>query len=322
MPLHIAVAALALLLIYPQDSLSAAREAFALWQQTVAPSLLPFFALIPALTTSEASAAFAGLLRLPCRLLGVPPDFAGAAGVALAAGSPAGARALVRIAARGSYPADGLFRAVMLCAGVSPGFLISGVGAGMLGEPAAGMTLLVSQLLALTTGSLLLRPVRIPGEIAPPPAEPEAKNPSPILFAANGVLSILVWMVAFAVGVRICQILLPAAAPWLPFCAEFSAGCAYAAALGLPLWAIAVVIGFGGICAGCQNLAVLRPLAIPARMYFAGKLIHASLCAIFTHALSAVTLPEISFAPQHVLPALGIACLVPTFHKIVTRAPK
>ena len=315
MPLRFAVLFLAFMLIYPQQSLAAAREAFALWQQTVAPSLLPFFALIPTLTCPEATACFALLLKWPCRLLAVPEEFAGAMGVALAAGSPAGARALMRIAARKTVPAGAVFRAAMLCSGVSPGFLISGVGAGMLGDPSSGMILLLAQLLALFAASRLLLLVKLPDAPCPLSDDTAATALSPILFAAQGVLSILVWMVVFAVGTRIAGILFPSAAPYLPFFAEFSTGCAHVAEILLPReWALPLlgaVIGFGGVCAGCQNLAVLRPLGIPAPLYFAAKLIHASLCALFARVLCALSLPTLSFAPQYVLPVLAAICILP-----------
>jgi len=319
MPLRFSVLFLALMLIYPQQSLAAAREAFSLWQQTVAPSLLPFFALIPALTCPEATAYFSRLLKWPCRLLAIPEDFAGAVGVALAAGSPAGARALMRIASRKPYPAGAVFRTAMLCAGVSPGFLISGVGAGMLNDPSAGMVLLVSQLLALAVSAHLLLGANLPGAPLSLPDETAADDPSPILYAAKGVLSILVWMTVFAVGTRIAGILLPAAAPYMPFFAEFSTGCAHAASLELPpeilLPLLGAVIGFGGLCAGCQNLAVLQPLGIPSTIYFAAKAIHASLCALFARVLMQLHLPSVSFAPEHILPLLAIVCLAPLFSR-------
>lgn len=320
MPLRFAAVFLALMLIYPQDSLSAARDAFALWQQTVAPSLLPFFALIPALTCPEAAACFAKMLKYPCRILSVPEDFASAVGVALAAGSPAGARALMRIAARKPSPADALFRTALLCAGVSPGFLISGVGAGMLNDPAAGMTLLASQLLALLISARLLQLASLPTVPIAIPAEEASGEPSPILFASQGVLSILVWMVVFAVGTRIAQILLPATAPYMPFFAEFSTGCSYTASLGLSreiaLPALGAVIGFGGLCAGFQNLAVLEALHIPALLYFSAKIIHATLCAILTRALMHLHLPTLSFTPESILPVLAFICLLPLIKRI------
>lgn len=322
MPPRFAPICLCLLLIYPRESLAAARDAFALWQMTVAPSLIPFFALIPALTTAEATSCFARLLRLPCRLLGIPADFAGAAGVALSAGSPAGARALMHVAARRPYPAGDLFRAAMLCSGVSPGFLISGAGAGMLGDPAAGICLMLSQLLALAAASVLLRCIPLPAQSVSLPPAAEESAPSPGMFAARGVLSILVWMTVFSAGTAVLSALLPAAAPIFAFAAEFSAGCAHAASLRLPLWAVAAVAGFGGICAGCQNLAVLKPLSLPPGMYFAVKVIHAALCALFCRALTDIPLPALSLAPRHVLPLLIFACLLPIFHKIVTPAPK
>ena len=86
--------------------------------------------------------------------------------------------------------------------------------------------------------------------------------------------------------------------------------------MGLGLPAIGAVIGFGGACAACQNLSVLRPLGIPPQVYIACKLMHASLCAIFAFALQHISPVAPSFAPQHVLPVLIFACLLPLFRKI------
>lgn len=319
MPLRFAVAFLGLMLIYPQDSLAAARDAFALWQQTVAPSLLPFFALIPALTCPEATACFARLLKYPCRPLAIPEDFAGAVGVAFAAGSPAGARALMRVAARKRYPAETLFRAALLCAGVSPGFLISGVGAGMLDSPAHGMILLIAQLLALCLSARLLQLARLPDTLLAIDIPAADTGPAPILYATQGTLSILVWMVLFAVGTRLSQQLLPQMAAYIPFFAEFSHGCAHSVSLGLPyaqlLPLLGAVIGFGGLCAGFQNLAVLKPLNIPAPMYFCAKLIHAALTALLTRLLLNICLPALSFSPQFILPVLAGICLLPLLQR-------
>ncbi len=307
---------LSLMLLYPQDSLSAAREAFALWQQTVAPSLLPFFAVLPALTCREATELYARALRQPCRLLGLPGEVGGAVGIAFAAGSPAGARALMRIAAQKPLPADALFRAALLCAGVSPGFLLSGVGAGMLNDPGAGATLALSQCAALISSALLFRLLPLPRTPLPLPAAEDGAEPAAVPFAVQGALSILGWTVLFAVGARIAQLLLPpACAPLTALLSEFSGGCRYACGLNLSraelLPLLGAVIGFGGICAGCQNLSALRPLGISPQMYFAAKAAQAALCALFCRALCDCDLPSISLEPTCVLPILSALCMAP-----------
>lgn len=306
---------LALMLIYAQESLSAAREAFALWQQTVAPSLLPFFAMLPALTAPEAIAVYARALQWPCRLLGFPGELGGAVGIAMAAGSPAGAKALIRIASQKPLPASALFRCALLCAGVSPGFLLSGVGAGMLGDPSAGMILLLAHDGALLLSALLFRLLPLPDAPLSIPKAPEASEPSPIWFSVQNALMILCWMAVFGVGARILQALLPdVCAPFISLLAEFSGGCRYACALGLPreqtLTLLGAVIGFGGVCAGVQNLSALKPLGIPPQMYFAAKLIHASLTALLCRALCdlPIRMPAIELRPEFTLPFLGVLC--------------
>ncbi len=304
---------LALMLLYPKDSLSAAQEAFTLWQQTVAPSLLPFFAVLPALTCREATEAFARALKWPCRLLGLPGEVGGAVDIAFAAGSPAGAKALVRIASQQPLPAGALFRAALLCAGVSPGFMLTGVGAGMLGDPGAGVILMLSQCAALILSALLFRVLPLPEDPLNLPATDEEAAPSAIQFAVQGALTILGWMALFAVGARILQILLPDfCAPYISLLAEFSSGCRYACDLPLSrpdmLALLGAVIGFGGICAACQNLSALKPLGIPPQMYFAAKAVQAALSAMFCRALCDFELPAIPMDPEHMLPVLAVLC--------------
>ena len=307
---------MALMLLYAKDSLSAAQEAFALWQQTVAPSLLPFFAVLPALTCREATDWYARALKWPCRLLGLPGELGGAAGIAFAAGSPAGARALVRIASRRPLPSDALFRAALLCSGVSPGFVISGVGAGMLGDSGAGAALLAAHLLSLVLSCLLFRLLPLPTAPVARPEPDESAGMAAIPFAVQSALSILGWMMLFAVGARLMQNLLPdVCAPLPPLLAEFSGGCRYAYALNLPrewlLPLLGAVIGFGGVCAGCQNLSALKPLNIPPGMYFSAKAAQAAICALLCRAMCELRLPAPSLKPEHVLPVLAAVCLLP-----------
>lgn len=318
---------LALMLLYPRDSLSAAQEAFTLWQQTVAPSLLPFFAVLPALTCREATEIYARALKWPCRLLGLPGEVGGAAGIAFAAGSPAGAKALVRIAAQKPLPADALFRAALLCAGVSPGFLLSGVGAGMLNDPGAGAILALAQCAALVASALLFRLLPLPKAPLALPVSADEADPPAIPFAVQGALSILGWTVLFAVGARILQLLLPpVCAPLIPLLAEFSGGSRYACNLGLSradlLPLLGAVIGFSGACAGCQNLSALKPLGIPPQMYFAAKAVQAALCALFCRMLCDFELPAVSMDPEHILPALALLCAILFFRHRRHAAPR
>jgi hypothetical protein len=146
----------ALLILNPTGALDAARQALGVWATSFVPALLPFFAVTPALSSDEAAALYSRLLGRPFgALFGCPGHLAGAALIGLMAGSPAGAIAAGRLRRRATGAQ--LTRAALLASGVSPGFLISAVGASMLGDANLGAILLRSLLGALGIGGLILR---------------------------------------------------------------------------------------------------------------------------------------------------------------------
>ena len=131
----LAMLAVAALLLWPETALNAGREAMRTWAASVAPALFPFLLLMPALTGAEAARAYEALLGRWMRpLLGLPGATAPAVAVGMLAGSPAGAAAAVRTAKRTGMDARTLERLTGCVCGLGPGFLVSGIGASMLGS--------------------------------------------------------------------------------------------------------------------------------------------------------------------------------------------
>ena len=132
-----AVLFVALLMASPSEALAAARQAIAVWAGSFLPALLPFFAVTPALSSDEAARLYAKFFgrAFEC-LFGCPGQLSGAAMIGLMAGSPAGAIAAGRL--RGHATGAELTRGALLASGVSPGFMLSAVGAAMLGDARLG----------------------------------------------------------------------------------------------------------------------------------------------------------------------------------------
>ena len=218
-------------------------------------------------------------------LFDLPGSAAPALAVGMIAGSPAGAVAARRIAARSGMDRGQLQRLAVAGAGFSPAFLVGGVGAGMLGSAALGWRLLLGQLLTQLT--LLVATRRLWRDrlqpVEPLPAGAEA---SPVRSAVLVALTVCGYMALFgaltgalrawigrgASNALLCLLDVPSGARLL-------AASGVEARIKLPL--LAGMCGFGGICVAAQNLRALKGCGIPAGEYLAARLLAAGLCAGF-----------------------------------------
>lgn len=273
---------LGLALSFPQACARAAAEAMAVWSQSFAPALFPFFVMIPALTGREATRLYERLFgRVLPRAFGVPAAFAGAVTAGFLAGSPAGALAISKT--EGEMTRGEASRALLLASGLSPAFVASAVGAGMLGDPGAGALLLRSQILSQLVTGLLLRRAWA-GDQAPfPRGAVGAAEQAPVRGAVLSMVTVCGYMVVFSVIAALAQCVLPRAGrALLPFL-EVAGGCARLAQLPmtpLPLYPLlSFFIGLGGLSVAMQNLARAR---VPWPRYALGKALQGALAAAFS----------------------------------------
>ena len=182
----------ALLLMSPEAAVNGAREAMAQWVYSVAPALFPFMALLPLLTCDAALEAYERLLGgLTRRLYDLPGGAAPALAVGILAGSPAGCAAVKRVAARTPVTRGQARRLAIACCGLSPAFLITGIGAALLGDVSCGHILLRSQIAVQLTLPLLLRPLC--RDSTPMPVR-ESEDATPPVLA---ILNVCGYMVLF-----------------------------------------------------------------------------------------------------------------------------
>ncbi len=283
--LNLGLLAMVMLLAYPVEAAEAARAAAELWANAFVPAMLPFFLVLPALTTPEACRVYELVLgRATEALFGCPGQAAGAVLVAQVAGSPAGAIALSRTAQ--AMTRGQLSRASILCSSLSPGFLVGAVGTQMLGSPAAGYILLRTQLMTTLCAGLLLKRAwagdRTSGAGPDAPARPRAQ---PVRAAVVDMLTVAGYMVGFAVTARLISLALPRAGGLFIVPLEVTGGCAQLARSianrDARLIAVSAACGLSGLSVMAQNAARL-PLVPKARLAL-GKLMHAALSALFTY---------------------------------------
>lgn len=274
-----------MLLMFPETALNAARHAMWVWVSSVAPALFPFILLMPLLTAPQSVIVYERLLgRLMRPLLNLPGAAAPAIVVGMVAGSPAGALAAARIASSAGLTQGQLERLVLCICGLSPAFLISGVGASMLSSAADGRILLTSQIAAQLVLLLATRahrgsPDRVPTIIQDPSA-------NPVSAAILNVLGVCGYMIAFNIAASILALASPAVGLAAAVLLDLPTGAAAIAKLSLnreaKLLLIAAMTGFGGLCIAAQNLSAVKKYGVRPAIYMTARLAAALLLPAIT----------------------------------------
>lgn len=283
-----------LMLAMPARSISGARDGLALCGGTLIPSLFPLLALSEFVTGTGLAAALGRVLERPVkRLFGLPGPAAAAMALGLIGGYPVGARACAGLCRSGELSRGEAERLLSFCVNSSPAFIIGGVGAGMLGSPAAGAVLYAAHISASLVLGLLCRaraaksgehPRRTGGGTA---ARPAAAKPLSALFVSSvsGSASVTVDICAFVVLFSsLCALLpggpqgsLPAAVSAAAKCLlEVSNGCAAASCLPAPavLPAISACLSWSGLCVICQVSGAVRDAGLNIGRYVRARFIH------------------------------------------------
>ncbi len=210
-------------------------------------------------------------------------------------GFPIGARCAVRALKNGLLTRDETERAVAISSVPSPAFLIGGVGAGMLGNRAAGLFLYGATIFAAATaGAVSARVGSRESTLPPPVLSPQAAQPfakrltSAIRGSATAALHICAFVVFFsaisgAVGAILSRFGMGAVpSAWVGSLLELSGGVAMAAELPDPRAALLLcgaAAGWAGLSVHCQILSVCDGYGLRSGRYFLSKAAQALLCA-------------------------------------------
>ncbi len=311
-----------LLVCYPQESASAAREGLSICFEVIVPSLFPFFvfsSLFISLGLSHAAGRILGPLMGPLFRMG------GACAVPLllgmVGGYPVGLRTAAQLKETGACSPEEARRLAAFCNLCGPGFLLSVAGVGIFASKEAGFLLLGTHWAAAALVGILFRfRCAAPKGSAPlPHPAPEGAVrfsqifPSSVRDSFTATLGICAFVIFFTVLIQLLQSsgLLSRAAELLAgllpgilspqLCQslligffELSTGVyslseAGASPLALPM--AAFIMGWGGLSVHCQSLPFLDRLSDRRAAYFTGKLLHGLLAAGLVAALAPILLP-------------------------------
>ena len=280
-----------LLLLRPEAVSGAVRSGLTLCFQTVIPSLFPFFVVVSLLLQLGLADCLQGLcapfmgplfrLRGICAL----PLITGLLG-----GYPSGAKTAADLYRQGQLTRREAELLLGFCDNCGPAFLLSYVGAGVLGSSRAGIWLFLSHTAsALTAGMLLcrLQPDRGPALLRSNlPAKP-VKLPEALTASVTGAITSTLHICGFVVLFQALTSLVPEQLPGAALGAlEMVAGAAALEPGPVGFVAGAAIVGWGGLSVHCQAMAVTAGLSF--RWHWVGKAAQAALSAAMAAGLLAL----------------------------------
>ncbi len=312
----------AVMLRYPQALANGVSRGLSVCAAVIIPTLYPFMILAAVLTDSPlctrpnkwSVAVTRWLFRLPaCCSTAIL--------LSLVGGYPAGALAIGRLRDRGQITDAQARRMTLFCVNGGPGFVVSTVGAGLLGSSRAGWLLFAAHAgTSLTMGLVIARFDKSPSSALQTSVILEA-SPRPFAQAVQDTCTALLSMCGFVVlaaaGLSVWEACgLPhalqqlsgiTANTWSTAAAmltEVSCGCIALTGNGTltPFW-LCLCLGWGGLSVQGQLAVALKtnggkPLL--TRIFWCGRLVHGCISGIIATLLFwliPVDLPTVS-APQ------------------------
>lgn len=313
------LAALAGLILLPQEAAAAVQDGLRLCAQLLIPSLFPFFLctnLAANLGVTDLLArAAAPVMRV---LFHVSGDGSAVLLFGLLGGYPAGAQCAAALRRSGHISQEEAEYLLLFCNNAGPAFLF-GVAGSLFGGVRAALVLWGAQVLSALLIGLLHRPRTRPPYT--PPAARDAQPFSAAFFAAvqdaaQTCFQVMAFVTAFSVLSHFLTLGLKAFAPpegalLLGGLLELSSGlCALGGAALPALWKLTAAGGlcaFGGLCVLLQTKAVLAPAGLNGRGMPGAKAMQALLAALLTFSGAHLLPPEAVPAAQFSVPL----CLFP-----------
>ena len=306
------------LLLFPDQSVTAAKDGVQLCLNVIVPSLFPFFVLSTLcveLGLIRALGSLAGPLMAP--LFRVGGACAGAFLLGIVGGYPVGARTAIALYESGQCSRDEAERLMSFCNNSGPAFILGVVGAGIFSSSAAGLWLYGAHVAASILVGLLFRfygkgTVTV-SEFSP--AHSSDISVSELFIRAvkdafSSAMNICAFVIFFTVVIRllfltgiitrlasILVLLLgnlglhqDMAESLLSGAIEMTSGVwslrDMAASLGNRLCMAAFILGWAGLSVHCQVLSFIGKSGLSTRTYFFGKLLHGILSAVLVFLLS------------------------------------
>lgn len=288
--LSVLVALCLLLLHYPNAMATGISRGLSICSTVIIPTLYPFM-LLAGLFANSSLCRHPGRLitAVTRRLFGLPGCCGAAILLSFVGGYPAGAIAIAQLRQRGQITKEETRRMTVFCVNGGPGFIVSTVGAGLLGSVRAGTLLLVAQIaISVVFGMLLGRGHRHTNEALTAPLPPKKPMAQIVSDTCASLLTMCGFVVLAAAGLALaegCGLAQGLAATLhlkpstisavLAAITEVSCGCIALTGSGVftPLW-LSLALSWGGLSVQGQLAAVLPGERIIGIRFWQWRLLH------------------------------------------------
>lgn len=279
-------------LFFSKECSSGIREGIELCMSVLVPSLFPFM-VVSSLIVKSGTAIIIGkrLERFTKAVFGLPGCMAPVILLSMIGGYPVGAKGINELVKIGAVSKHQGKQAALFAVCAGPGFLISFVGASILGNMLFGTIILCSQCLSVIITGILSRLFFIGRDNSDNPEvyESSASPPGSALIEAvsdgtKSMLMICSFVLIFSsiIGVIDVYTKNEIIKSLLLSVLEVSTA---VSKLGktMPVELVAFVVGFGGICVHLQIFSVLCDTDISKGLFFIFRIFQGILTSLFTH---------------------------------------
>lgn len=281
------------LVIFPSESVSAAKEGLSISSGVILPSLFPFF-VVSSLMIKIGAVDKIGRILAPTvrKLFNTGSCGAAAFIIGLLGGYPLGAKTITSLYENGSCSKTEAEHLLGFCSNSGPAFILGACGAGVFQSSTVGLLLLLSHILAAIAVGIIFRRKGTPVSSASIPKSNSEDFSTAFVKAVKesfrSVLDVCGFVIFFAVIMELLS-----STGFLPVgflgtviqgFIELTAGIFQLSTVelttALPLCSF--FLGWGGLCVHCQAMAFILPMKLKTGKYFLGKLLHGLISAFIT----------------------------------------
>lgn len=299
------------LLWWPQAVAGGISRGLSICYTVIIPSLFPFIVLAGFVSRSGIDTVIGRHLERVTRFLfGLPGRCAAGILIGFVGGYPAGGAAIGELLKSGAITRQEGRRMLLFCVNAGPAFVISTVGAGLLGSARYGVILLAAHMLAAFLIGIMSR-LFIPSTTVSPPSNQSAKTSirpgAALAQSVNNACRSMLYMCGFVVLFAAIQTLgdvtgltqgITRLIAWpletagadvrdldclIPILTEVTSGCVAASSADtLKPLLLGAALGWGGLSVHCQLTATLYEYNLMGKSFFLARLVHAALGGLFS----------------------------------------
>lgn len=283
----------AVVLLRPEAVASGISRGLSICSSVIIPSLFPFLVLGGFLSKSGVANAIGRHLERITRLLfGLPGCCAAGILIGFVGGYPAGGAVVGELTRSGQITREEGQRMLSFCVCGGPGFIISTIGAGLMGSTAFGFILFAAHIAAAMFLGVFSAPVDSRKKKSAivshrPCVSVAAAFVESVTAACQSLLSMCGFILLFSGFLALLDTFIPSdnrtLSALLCCLLEVSCGCVAAAKLGsLAPFFLGVAVGFGGLSVHCQLASSLVGTGVLTTRFWLSRLVHGFLTATLT----------------------------------------